>query len=247
MVGYDGEGTIPGGGLAGSFRQYRERVYGSGSLARFFGQGFLLTLFSCFPTIVGTILRGYIYRFIFASLGRKCLVEKNIRFFNPSRLLLGARVFLGEGSLFDVGGTAEGITIGSDSHISRSVTIRTQSGKVSIGEKINIGSGSFIYGYGDIEIGDNTLIANQVEIIGGDHTFEDVTRPMRFQGRSPSRIVIGEDVWIGTHAIIVGGVTIGKGAVIGAGAVVNRDIEEYAVAVGVPARVVRSRKSSEEQ
>jgi len=175
------------------------------------------------------------------------LVEKNIRFFNSARLLIGDRVFLGESGLFDVGGSADKITIGSDSHIARSVTIRTQLGEVAIGEKVNIGANSFIYGYGDIEIGDNTLIANQVEIIGGDHTFDDVTRPMRFQGRSSSRIVIGEDVWIGTQAIIVGGVTIGKGAVIGAGAVVNRDIEEYAVAVGVPARVVRSRKSSEYQ
>jgi acetyltransferase-like isoleucine patch superfamily enzyme len=241
MTGYDGEGTIPAGGFSESFRHYRERAYGSGSLGRFFGQGLILTLFSCLPTIAGTVLRGYLYRMILGGVGRKCFIEKNIRFFNPGRLLLGDRVFLGEGSLFDVGGTAERITIGSDSHISRSVTIRTQCGKVSIGEKVNLGAGSFIYGYGDIEIGDNTLIANQVEIIGGDHTFDDVTRPMRFQGRSPSRIVIGEDVWIGTHAIILGGVTIGKGAVIGAGAVVQRDIEEYAIAVGVPARVVRSR------
>ena len=242
MTGYDGEGTIPEGGLAESFRQYREKVYGSASLGRFFGQGLLLTLFSCFPTVAGSILRGYLYRLILGGLGKKCFIEKNIRFFNPSRLLLGDRVFLGESGLFDVGGSAERITIGADSHISRSVTIRTQLGKVEIGEKVNIGASSFIYGYGDIDIGDNTLIANQVEIIGGDHTFEDVTVPMRFQGRSPSRIVIGEDVWIGTHAIIVGGVTIGNGAVIGAGAVVNRDIPEYAIAAGVPARVVRSRE-----
>jgi acetyltransferase-like isoleucine patch superfamily enzyme len=246
MTGYDGEGTIPAGGLAGSFRQYRERVYGSGSMGRFLGQGLLLTLFSCFPTVAGSILRGFLYRLILGGLGRKCFIEKNIRLFNPSRLLLGDRVFLGEGSFVDVGREADKITIGSDSHIARSVTIRTQLGKVEIGEKVNIGANSFIYGYGDIEIGDNTLIANQVEIIGGDHTFENLEVPMRFQGRSPSRIVIGEDVWIGTHAIIVGGVTIGKGAVIGAGAVVNRDIEEYAVAVGVPARVVRSRKGVDE-
>ncbi len=242
MTGYDGEGTIPAGGFSEGFRHYREKVYGSGSLGRFFGQGLLLTLFSCFPTIAGTVLRGYIYRLILGDLGRRCLLEKNIRFYNPKSLILGDRVFLGEGSLFDVGASAEGITIGSDSHIARLVTIRTQLGKVTIGEKINLGSGSFIYGYGDIEIGDNTLIANQVEIIGGDHTFDDLTRPMRFQGRSPSRIVIGEDVWIGTHAVIRGGVTIGKGAVIGAGAVVLQDIEEYAIAVGVPARVVRSRE-----
>jgi len=245
MTGYDGEGTIPPGGLVDSFRDYRRRVYGSESLGRFFGQGFLLTFLSCLPTIAGTVLRGYLYRMILGGVGSKCLIEKNIRFFNPARLVIRARVFLGENGLFDVGASADKITIGSDSHIARSVTIRTQFGNVEIGEKVNIGANSFIYGYGDIEIGDNTLIANQVEIIGGDHTFEDVTVPMRFQGRSPSRIVIGEDVWIGTHAIIVGGVTIGKGAVIGAGSVVNRDIPEYAIAAGVPARVVKSRKGGD--
>jgi acetyltransferase-like isoleucine patch superfamily enzyme len=242
MTGYDGEGTIPSGGLKESFRQYREKVYGDRSLARFFGQGLLLTLLSCFPTVAGSLLRGYLYRLVLGRLGRKCFIEKNIRFFNPARLLLGDRVFLGEGSFFDIGSGPSAIMIGSDSHISRAVTIRTQLGKVAIGEKINVGSNSFIYGYGDIEIGDNTLIANQVEIISGTHTFDDLSRPMRFQGRTPSRIVIGEDVWIGTHAIILGGVKIGRGAVIGAGAVVHRDIQEYAVAVGVPARVVRSRR-----
>ena len=241
MTGYDGEGTIPAAGLRESFWQYIERVYGKRSLARFFGQGLLLTIFSCFPTVGGCLLRGCLYRTLFGGLGRKCFIEKNIRFFNPARLLLGDRVFLGEGSFFDIGSGASAITIGSDSHISRSVTIRTQMGKVAIGEKVNIGANSYIYGYGDIEIGDHALIANQVEIISGAHTFDDMTRPMRFQGRTPSRIVIGEDVWIGTHAIILGGVTIGRGAVIGAGAVVHQDIKEYAIAVGVPAQVIRSR------
>ncbi|MFH1038194.1 MAG: DapH/DapD/GlmU-related protein [PVC group bacterium] len=241
MTGYDGEGTIPSAGFKESFRQYRERLYGSSSLVRFFWQGMLLTIFSCFPTVGGCMLRGWFYRLLLGGLGKKCFFEKNIRFFNPGRLLVGDRVFIGEGSFFDIGAGAETITVGADSHISRLVTIRTQKGCVAIGDRVNIGSGSFIYGCGDIRIGDNTLIANQVEIISGTHTFEDTTRPMRFQDRSPSRIVIGEDVWIGTHAVILGGVTIGKGAVIGAGAVVHRDIREYAVAVGVPARDVRSR------
>ncbi len=241
MVGYDGEGTIPPDGWKESFRLYREKVYGSRSLARFFGQGLLLTIFSCFPTIAGCLARGYLYRLLFGDLGRKCFIEKNVRFFNPGGLRLGERVFLGEGSFFDVGPGAGPVVIGTDSHVSRGVIVRTQGGKITVGEKVNIGSGSFIYGYGDIEIGRDTLIANQVEIIGGTHVFDDTDRPMRFQGRAPSRIVIGEDVWIGTHAVILGGVTIGKGAVIGAGAVVHRDIGEYAVAVGIPARPIRSR------
>ena len=241
MTGYDGEGTIPTGGLRESFRFYRKRVYGTSSLPRFFGQGLLLTIFSCFPTVAGSRLRGVFYRPILDGLGKRCFLEKNIRFFNPGRLTLGDRVFIGEGSFFDVGESAGTITIGDDSHISRLVTIRTQLGKVEIGQQVNIGAGSFIYGYGDITVGDYCLIANGVEIIGGDHGMDDLSRPMRFQGRSPRPISIGEDVWIGTRAVILGGVSVGKGAVIGAGAVVTADIPPRAVAAGVPARVLRIR------
>jgi acetyltransferase-like isoleucine patch superfamily enzyme len=241
MTGYDGEGTIPGGGWQESFRQYRERVYGSASLPRFLGHGLLLTVFSCFPTVAGSLLRGRIYRLILGGVGRKCFLEKNIRFFNPAGVRLGDRVFLGESSFLDVGREAGPITVGADSHLARSVTVRTQLGKVEIGSKVNIGAGSFIYGYGDIAIGDYCLIANGVEIIGGDHRVVDPSRPMRFQGRSPRPISIGEDVWIGTRAVILGGAAVGKGAVIGAGAVVTSDIPPLAVAAGVPARVLRLR------
>lgn len=241
MTGYDGNGTIPPGGLGASFRAYRERVYGSASPVRFLGQGLLLTLFSCFPTVIGSVLRGTVYRAVLGGLGKKCFLEKNIRFFNPARLFLGDRVFLGEGSFFDVGGAAGPVTVGEDSHLARSVTVRTQLGKVEIGKQVNIGAGSFLYGYGDISIGDYCLVANGVEIVGGDHTVDDLSRPMRFQGRSPRPVSIGEDVWIGTRAVILGGVSVGKGAVIGAGAVVTSDIPPLAVAAGVPARVLRSR------
>jgi len=154
MTGYDGEGTIPAGGLKEIFRQYRERVYGGSSLIRFFGQGLLLTLFSCFPTGAGCFLRGALYRLILGAAGGRCFLEKNIRFFNPSRLFLGDRVFIGEGSLFDIGSGASRITVGEDSHISRNVIIRTQRGEIAIGRKVNIGANSFLYGYGDISIGD---------------------------------------------------------------------------------------------
>ncbi len=241
MTGYDGQGTIPPGGLRESFRAYRERVYGSKSLARFFGQGLLLTLFSSFPTVAGALLRGKIYRLVLGRLGTKCFLEKNLRFFNPGAIHIGDRIFIGEGSFIDVGRSAGPVVVGDDSHLARSVTVRTQLGKVEIGKKVNLGAGSFIYGYGDISIGDYCLIANGVEIIGGDHTVDDLSRPMRFSGRSPRPVTIGEDVWIGTRAVILGGVTVGEGAVIGAGAVVTSDLPPRAVAAGVPARVLRFR------
>lgn len=242
IPGYDGEGTVPEAGLAGSFRQYLERVYGGTSLCRFLGHGLVLTLFSYFPTVAGSLLRGYLYRFLLGGMGKRCFLEKNIRFFNSSRLYLGDRVFVGEGAFFDIGRDAGSIRVGDDSHISRGVTFRIQLGDVRIGKKVNIGAGSFIYGYGEIEIGDYSLLANRVEVLSGTHNHDDTARPMRFQGRTASKVKIGEDVWVGAQSVILGGVTIGKGAIVGAGSVVSRDIPEYGIAVGVPARVVKSRK-----
>ena len=155
---------------------------------------------------------------------------------------MAERIFIGENSFFDIGPEADSISIGNDSHISRGVTVRIQKGVVRVGNKVNVGAGSFIYGYGDIEIGNYCLLANQVELITGDHRNDNLDKPMRFQGRAANRITLKEDVWVGVRAVILGGVTIGRGAIIGAGAVVTRDIPEYAVAVGVPARVVRSRR-----
>ena len=72
---------------------------------------------------------------------------------------------------------------------------------------------------------------------------EDTSVPVRRQTFRRAKTVIEDDVWIGYGAIILRGVTVGRGAVVGAGAVVTKDVPAWAVSVGVPARVMRSRRS----
>lgn len=93
-----------------------------------------------------------------------------------------------------------------------------------------------------VEIGDNTSIAANCYIIDSNHGIEKgkLIREQKSAVKGP--VVIGEDVWLGAGVKVLSGVHIGNGAVIGAGAVVNSDIPENAVAVGVPARVIRYRK-----
>ena len=82
----------------------------------------------------------------------------------------------------------------------------------------------------------------EVVILGVNHRFDDCERPMIEQGyhdRKP--VAIGDDVWIGTRAIILPGVRIGRGAIVAAGAVVTRDVNEFDIVGGNPARVIRSR------
>lgn len=114
------------------------------------------------------------------------------------------------------------VYIGNNVSINRDVTIAASTG-------------------GKIFINNNCLIGPYVLIRSADHCFEDITKPIISQGHNPGNIVIEEDCWIGGHVTITKNVTIGKGSVIGANSVVTRDIPQFSVAAGNPARVIRSR------
>ncbi len=108
-----------------------------------------------------------------------------------------------------------------------------------------IGSGVYIgpqCNIGMCKIGDNTLIASGVHIMSGSgqHNFEDLETPIQQQGGVYSKVEIGEDSWIGNGALVMA--NIGKKCIIGAGSVVTKDIPDYSIAVGNPAKVIRSRK-----
>jgi maltose O-acetyltransferase len=86
------------------------------------------------------------------------------------------------------------------------------------------------------------MMAPEVVILSTNHRIRSTEIPMRNQGYEPANpVTIGNDVWIGYRAIILPGVTVGSGSVIGAGTVVSKDVPEYAVVVGNPARIVRYR------
>ena len=113
--------------------------------------------------------------------------------------------------------------------------------KVSLGDYSGIGVNAKIYG--TCIIGDFVMMGEDCTIITRNHKFDRTDIPMMEQGFEEERPVhIGNDVWIGDRVMIMPGVHIGDGSVIGAGAVVTGDIPPYSIAVGVPARVIRSRK-----
>ena len=92
-----------------------------------------------------------------------------------------------------------------------------------------------------ISIGNDCLIAQNVVIRSNDHAFDDPFQLIRKQGRKGQDIQIGNDCWIGANTTILKGVRIGDHSIVGAGAVVTKNIPSYSVAVGNPARVIRTR------
>jgi len=134
------------------------------------------------------------------------------------------------------------ITLGASVTLGPYTIIEARGGSVNIGEHTGIGPFCILYGHGGLEIGKDCLIASHVVCIPENHHFERIDLPMREQGGTRLGIRIGDDVWLATRVVILDGVTVGTGAVIGAGAVVTHDIPPYAIAHGVPARIVGQRK-----
>lgn len=120
------------------------------------------------------------------------------------------------------------------------VTI-VESNKLSVGRNCGINTGSYINAKGGITFGNNVLIGSNVTISSGKHPIEGKEPAVFERPTVPMPIIIEDDVWIGANAVIMPGVTIKKGTVVGAGAIVTKDTEEYSVVAGVPAKIIRYR------
>lgn len=112
---------------------------------------------------------------------------------------------------------------------------------IDIGDNVFINAGCILHGEGGLTIGDDTLIGPYTTIWTSNHNFADARVPIREQGHSCAPVKIDRDVWIGALVTIVAGVTIGEGSVVGANAVVTKDVPSFSVVAGNPARVIRLR------
>jgi acetyltransferase-like isoleucine patch superfamily enzyme len=113
-------------------------------------------------------------------------------------------------------------------------------GEIVIGDNVVLSNGVHLVAYQGVFIGKGTMIGEYTSIRDANHTREP-GRPIRDSGHSAKPIVIGEEVWIGRGAAILGGVNIGDGATVGANAVVTKDVPAGAVVAGVPAVPIRSK------
>jgi acetyltransferase-like isoleucine patch superfamily enzyme len=133
------------------------------------------------------------------------------------------------------------LEIGRWVHVGDDTSIRCHEGALRIGDKVVFGRGDTVNCYLDVEIGAATLVADWVYVTDFDHRTADVHAPIKDQGIVKTPVRIGPDCWLGVKVSVLRGSRVGRGAVLGAHAVVRGDVPEFSVAVGAPARVVRNR------
>jgi acetyltransferase-like isoleucine patch superfamily enzyme len=228
-----------GSGTGQNIRRYVLRMTGGHSWRRWVWQGTILTLFGGLPTVFGSVLRGWTYRTVLAGMGQGCFIERDVRWQVPRQVLLGHRVMVGEGCFVDAHSLSSRIELRDDVWLSRGCyLIAGRDAEIVIERRAYIGHRCLFYGHGGIHVGRDVLLANDVQLVCGNHTFARRDIPIRSQPTVERPIVIGDDVWLGASAIVLGGVTVGNGSVVAAGAVVTRDLPPYSIARGVPAEIV---------
>lgn len=170
----------------------------------------------------------------------KLLSALRVRWFAAHGIRIGPGCRLAAGVELARGwreGTNGRIQLGADCELGRGAILAAWGGAISIGRHVWVGPGAVIYGHGGIEIGDETLISMHCRILSSNHAMPPMGVPIRSQPNVllPSRI--GRDVWLGAGVTVLGGVSIGDGCIIGAGAVVTNDLPAGSIAMGIPASI----------
>ena len=177
-------------------------------------------------------------------IGKNVKIGAGVKIVNPQFVSLGDNVTLSDDVTLIARGEG-GITIQSGAHLCERAYLDTESedeGYIVVGERVYLGTGTTMFGHKGLEIGDDTLIAQNVTLTPYSHIFDDPTRNIFGQGGHSRKVTIGRDCYIGMRVAILYSGDIGEGSIVGAGSVVVKPIPPYSLAVGCPAKVIKKRE-----
>ena len=231
-----------------AFRAYRLLMYGEMGLWKVLWAEFLFWAFGGMGGALGLGLRGLTYPVLFKRCGRKVVFGKNVTIRHPHKIELGDGVVLDEGAMVDAKGSDNaGIVLGERVYVGRNTLIYCKNGDIAIGDDISISANCVLFSSNRLTLKPGTVIASFVYVLsGGEYDLEDPTAFAFQQGtRTRGALEIGESCWLGAGVKVLDGACIGDRCVVGAGAVVNQPLPADSIAVGVPARVIKSRVAGE--
>lgn len=236
-----------------ALKKYMAMVLGQDSLLALAWFELRLLLLSNLPGALGLVLRQKLYRSMFAACGKGVVIGKGVTLRHPHRIKIGDNVIIDDHAVLDAKGNREiAIDIGSDSVVGRNSVLSCKSsgettGRIVLAERVNISVNCTLISETEFHVGTKVLIAGHAYMIaGGNHGLDRTDIPILDQPMTEKGGVTIEDhVWIGANVTVLDGVTIGRDSVVAAGAVVTKPVPEYAIAGGVPAKVLKDRRAGE--
>ncbi len=230
-----------------AWARYQNVIVGSGSLGTLLFYEFCIWL-TWVPGAVGLFLRKMFWKRLFARCGRGVMFGTGVVLRHPGRIHLGDNVIVSDGCILDGRNVnrEDAIVIGDDVMLSNNVMLSCKHGHIRLGDHVGVNAQTIIQSTNDcpVSIGQDCIIGQSCLIIaGGSYEISNPEVLIRKQPiRRDSGVVLEDNVWIGGQVTVLGGTTIGQGAVVAAASVVSRSIPAFGVAMGAPATVKRSRR-----
>lgn len=192
------------------------------------------------------ILRGKILKILLKKSGRNFFLGKKVEMLCKKKIEIGNNVSINDYVYIDAM-SKEGLKLGNNVSLGMRSILRLSGSLervgigLTIGDNTAMGNDCFVGAAGGVKIGSNVAIGQNVRFHSENHDFSDKSRLISEQGVTNKGIIIFDDCWIGSGVVFLDGVTVGKGSVIGANSIVTKDIPEYSIAVGSPAKVIKKR------
>ena len=225
-------------------QRYQELVVGQPGFWRLVKFELVTLLSANMPGALGLFLRSKLYPRLIGRVGRNVTFGANVVLRHPHKIAIGDNVVIDDNCCLDAKGTTnEGIRIGTGVFVGRNTILSCKNGDIDLDDHANIGFNVEVFSAARVRIGKHVLVAAYTYLVGGDHLFDRVDVPVLYQGRTAQGIEVDDNVWLGAHVVVSDGSRVGRDAIIGAGAVVRGEIPPFAIAAGVPARVIRDRRA----
>jgi acetyltransferase-like isoleucine patch superfamily enzyme len=224
---------------------YSDLIVGKRGIAALIKYEFIVLFCSRTPGALGLFLRSKLYPCLFKRCGRNVNFGNNVVLRNPNKIEIGDSVIIDDNCLLDAKGKSNnGISIEDGVFVGRNSILSCKNGDITLKANVNIGFNCEIFSGSRVVVGEGVLMAAYTYLIGGDHDADDAGTSVTEQGSTSRGITVEAGGWLGAGCKVLDGVAIGDHAIVGAGAVVTKDVPAYAIVAGVPARKLRDRRES---
>lgn len=207
-------------------------------------ESFIKTVFMNDDSEYAMQVRLEYYKTKLKCMGDNIYIGKGVKIVNPEYISIGNNVKIWDDCTLIARGEG-GITLGDSVWLNERVYLDTEwkeQGYINIANRVYVGTGTTLFGHSGLEIGERSLLAQNITLTPYSHKFGDPNEWIIKQDGHSKKVTIGKDVYIGMGVCIMYSGDIGDGSVIGAGSVVVKPIPPYSVAVGNPAKVIKERK-----